>query len=125
MKRAWKVLLVAALLAILGSFGQVLSQGKSSVPEARKGSQVQKQEKSSKQHTVRDRDQNGICDVCKRPTASGQKNSSGKKAEKGKHWGPGDGSGNRSDRPKDGSGYGTKSGQRTGPIIQTLKDKCG
>ena len=47
------------------------------------------------------------------PQANGKNGAQGKK---GKKAGPGDGTGNQANGPKDGTGYGAKSGNRTGPL---------
>ena len=64
------------------------------------------------QHQVRDQDNDGICDACGRAVGSGQQNAKGQKAKKGSHYGPGDGTGNQGSGPKDGTGFGLKSGNR-------------
>ena len=77
---------------------------------------AQQQVKSRKQlqHTINDANSDGICDVCGQPVGSGQANAQGKQAKKGKHWGPGDGSGNQGNGPKDGTGYASQSGKGIG-----------
>ncbi len=76
--------------------------------------QQQVQSRKQVQHTIRDANGDGLCDVCGQPVGSGQANAQGKQAKKGKHWGPGDGSGNQGNGPKDGTGYGSQSGNRMG-----------
>jgi hypothetical protein len=75
-------------------------------------SQVQQRQS---QHLILDQNGDGICDVCGQPVGSGQSNAQGQKAKRGKHFGPGDGTGNRGAGPQDGTGYGTQSGKRMGP----------
>jgi hypothetical protein len=83
------------------------------------------------QHTRHDANSDGICDVCGQPVGSGQVDAQGKQAKKGKHWGPGDGSGNQGNGPKDGTGYGSQSGKGigvrdgTGPYHQSGGDGGG
>jgi hypothetical protein len=72
---------------------------------------VQKQS----QHRVHDVNMDGICDDCGQPVGSGLNSAQGKQANKGKHWGPADGLGNQGSGPKDGTGYGSQSGQKNGP----------
>jgi hypothetical protein len=67
------------------------------------------------QHQAHDQNGDGLCDVCKQPVGSGRVNAQGQKAQSGKHWGPGDGTGNQGQGPKDGTGYGAQSGQQSGP----------
>jgi hypothetical protein len=119
MKRVCRVLLLVVALVTAGSFGQALGQDEASGPKAQKQSQVKKQQKPMKQHTVRDRDGNGVCDICGQSNGAGQKSANGQKAEKGKHWGPADGSGNQSNRPRNGTGYGSNSGRGSGPMDGT------
>ena len=64
---------------------------------------------ANRQQGVRDANGDGICDV------TGQPMGTGAKADNGKSWGPGDGSGNAGTGPKDGTGYGAQSGKRLGP----------
>jgi hypothetical protein len=86
--------------------------------------QQQAQSRKELQHTINDANSDGTCDVCGQPVGSGQANAQGKQAKKGKHWGPGDGSGNQGNGPKDGTGYGSQSGKGisahdgTGPYHQ-------
>ncbi len=77
--------------------------------------QNQRQVKQQKQHKIKDGDGNGVCDVCGEAVGSGRNNADGKQAKKGKHWGPGDRSGNQGQRPQDGTGYGSRSGKKLGP----------
>jgi hypothetical protein len=72
------------------------------------------QSRKQSQHAIHDANSDGICDVCGQPVGSGQADAQGKQAKKGKHWGPGDGSGNQGSGPKDGTGYGSQSGQGMG-----------
>ena len=76
--------------------------------------QVTQQGQLAKQHKVQDANGDGQCDVCKQAVGSGQQNGQGQKADKGKHWGPGDGTGQKDNPPKDGTGYGANSGKGNG-----------
>lgn len=76
--------------------------------------QQQVQARKQLQHTINDANGDGICDVCGQPVGNGGANAQGKQAKKGKHWGPGDGSGNQGNGPKDGTGYGSQSGKGIG-----------
>lgn len=69
------------------------------------------------QHNVRDADGDGFCDQCGNPVGSGKANAQGKTAKKGKHWGPGDGTGNKGVGPQDGTGYGAHSGSQSTPPV--------
>jgi hypothetical protein len=77
--------------------------------------QGQTQQRKQSQHTIRDANGDGTCDICGQRVGSGQMNAQGKKATQGKHWGPADGTGNQGSGPKDGTGYGSSSGKRSGP----------
>jgi len=90
-----------ALLVLLGASG---------VAKAQKKVTAHKQS----QHKILDRDRDGICDICNQHAGSGLKNTQGKKAKAGYHYGPGNGTGNQGTTPKDGSGYGAKSGKQSG-----------
>ena len=68
-----------------------------------------------RQHALQDANGDGICDHCGNPVGSGRANAQGKPAKNGKHWGPGDGTGNQGMGPRDGTGYGAQSGQKMGP----------
>jgi hypothetical protein len=68
-----------------------------------------------RQHALHDANSDGICDLCGNPVGSGRSNAQGQVARKGKHWGPGDGTGNQGVGPRDGTGYGAQSGQKMGP----------
>jgi hypothetical protein len=76
--------------------------------------QTQERPRQQSQHAIHDASGDGICDVCGQPVGSGQANAQGKQAKKGKHWGPGDGSGNQSSGPEDGTGYGSQAGKGIG-----------
>ncbi|MEW5974818.1 MAG: hypothetical protein AB1898_03315 [Acidobacteriota bacterium] len=65
-----------------------------------------------RQHAIHDADNDGLCDVCGNAVGSGRTNAQGKVAKKGKHWGPGDGTGNQGAGPADGTGYGAQSGKQ-------------
>jgi hypothetical protein len=62
------------------------------------------------QHQIRDQNNDGVCDTCGQAVGSGQRNGKGQKAKKGSHYGPGDGTGNQGNGPKNGTGYGRKAG---------------
>ena len=84
------------------------------------GSQTQSQQQTTnqarlRQHALQDANGDGICDHCGNPVGSGKANAQGKAAKNGKHWGPGDGTGNQGVGPRDGTGYGAQSGQKMGP----------
>jgi len=101
MKAFNKSLAVIAITVLLAGVSGVLAQG-------------QGQSRKQSQHAIRDANGDGICDNCGQPVGSGQANAQGKQAKKGKHWGPGDGSGNQGNGPKDGTGYGSQSGKGIG-----------
>ena len=75
----------------------------------------QRQGNGQSLHTIQDRNADGICDVCGQPVGSGRSNAQGQRAVTGKHFGPGDGTGNQGAGPGDGTGYGAQSGKRNGP----------
>jgi len=110
MKR--KIQLTAILISFMMVVTTVPLWGQAANPSA---VQVQNQNQKQKQHTIQDKNGDGVCDVCGQATGSGQQNSQGKKAKKGKHWGPGDGTGNQQVGPQDGTGYGSGSGKKMGP----------
>jgi len=76
--------------------------------------QDQVQSTNQRQHRINDANGDGICDVCGQPAGSCQTNMQGRQAKKGKHWGPGDGTGNQGNGPMDGTGYGAASGNGRG-----------
>jgi hypothetical protein len=96
-----KTLVVAAIAVILVGASSMVAQD-------------QGQSRKQLQHSIHDANSDGICDVCGQPAGSGQANIQGKQAKNGKHWGPGDGSGNQGNGPKDGTGYGSQSGKGIG-----------
>ncbi len=102
MERSKKVLAVATMAVFFAATASVLAQAPA-------------QSRKQAQHTIHDANGDGICDNCGLPVGSGQANATGQKAKKGKHWGPGDGTGNQANGPKDGTGYGSQSGKRSGP----------
>ena len=102
MKQSKGILSVTAMLVLLAGAAVAAAQGK---PQTGKQSQ----------HTIHDRNGDGICDICGQPVRSGQSNGKGQQAIQGKHWGPGDGTGNQGSGPQDGTGYGAQSGKRSGP----------
>jgi hypothetical protein len=57
----------------------------------------------------------GICDITGRVIGSGAQAGKAQQAKLGNRKGPGDGTGNQGNGPKDGTGYGSQSGKRTGP----------
>jgi hypothetical protein len=89
----------------------VILMAASSSALAQSGPQSPKQS----QHAVRDANRDGLCDECGRAVGSGRTDATGQKAQNGKHYGPGDGTGNQGSRPNDGTGYGAQSGMRSGP----------
>ena len=95
------IALMTALVLPAVSF-ESLAQNTTSTKQV----QVKNQQKQMAQHTIWDQAQ---------ATKGGQKSGQGQKAEKGKKSGPADGSGNRGNRPQDGTGYGSNSGRKTGP----------
>jgi hypothetical protein len=112
MKRILEIGTLFATLAIMG-IPAVSAQGSSNT--ARKQTQ----------HAIHDQNHDGICDVCGLPTGSGQRNAQGQMAKNGKHWGPGDGTGNNSSGPRDGTGFGAQSGSRSGAQDGTGARKGG
>jgi hypothetical protein len=107
-----KALVAAAIAVVLVGTSAMIAQD-------------QGQSRKQLQHSTHDANSDGICDICGQPVGSGQANAQGKQAKKGKHWGPGDGSGNQGNGPKDGTGNGSPSekgiGARdgTGPYHQS------
>ena len=57
----------------------------------------------------------GICDITGRVIGSGTQAGRAQRAGSGNPKGPGDGTGNQGNGPKNGTGYGSQSGKRTGP----------
>jgi len=102
MKQSRAVLPAMTMLVFLAGAVVVIAQGKT---------QTAKQS----QHTIHDKNGDGLCDTCGQPAGSGQSNAKAQQAKQGKHWGPGDGTGNQSHGPQDGTGYGAESGRRSGP----------
>jgi len=102
MKKLKTASTVLALVILAGASIQAPAQGK--VPQGR-----------AAQHSIHDANSDGICDTCAQPVGSGQMDANGQKSKKGKHFGPGDGTGNRGSGPQDGTGYGAKSGKHLGP----------
>jgi len=62
-----------------------------------------------------DANDDGICDVTGKVIGSGVGNARGQQARRGNANGLGNGAGNQGNGPKDGTGYGAQSGNRTGP----------
>lgn len=104
-----QTLAIFGVLLLAGSSLTTAAQNQQS--PTRQGTQ---QGQLAKQHRVQDANGDGLCDVCKQAVGSGRQNAQGQKAEKGKHWGPGDGTGQKDNPPKDGTGYGANSGNRKG-----------
>jgi hypothetical protein len=75
--------------------------------------------RGTERHSIHDSNGDGICDICSQPVGSGRVNAQGQNAGKGKHFGPGDGTGNMGSGPKDGTGYGAQSGRRQGSLNGT------
>jgi hypothetical protein len=98
-----KLVLSAALFAAVAVAPSIPAQG--STPNNQGG----------RQHRIHDANHDGVCDVCGNPVGSGQGNGQGQQAKKGRHFGPGDGTGNNGSGPRDGTGYGAQSGHRSGP----------
>lgn len=67
------------------------------------------------QHAICDQNRDGICDTCGQPAGSGLRNAQGQRAAAGRHYGPGNGTGNQGVGPNNGTGYGSQAGKRTGP----------
>jgi hypothetical protein len=102
MKRLNTILVFASFLLLsIGTFSAFAQYSQSQSPP--------------RQHATQDKNGDGICDVCGQPVGSGQSNAQGEKATRGKHFGPGDGTGNSANRPQDGTGYGSQSGRQIGP----------
>ena len=102
MKRLNTILVFTSFLVL--SAGTFSAFGQPSQSQSRQG-----------QRATQDKNGDGTCDVSGQPVGSGQSNAQGEKASRGKHFGPGDGSGNSGARPNDGTGYGAQSGRRAGP----------
>jgi hypothetical protein len=77
--------------------------------------QYSQSQSRQRQHATQDKNGDGTCDVCGQTAGSGKSDAHGEEANRGKHFGPGDGSGNGGTRPQDGAGCGSQSGRRTGP----------
>lgn len=108
-------ILAMTLGLLMASSTVVVAQNRQVQSKGERSGQTTNQENRISQHTIRDANRDGQCDICKQSVGSGRQNAQGKKADKGKHWGPGDGTGLKASPPKDGSGYGSNSGKRTGP----------
>ncbi len=63
---------------------------------------------------IQDKNNDGICDITGKPVGAGMQNAQGRRAGTGMIYGPADGTGNKGAGPKDGTGYGAKSGNRGG-----------
>jgi hypothetical protein len=107
MKAFSKILAVTTIAVSLAGVSSVLAQ-------------TQERPRQQSQHVTHDANGDGICDICTQPVGSGQANAQGQQSKNGKHWGPGDGTGNQGSGPQDGSGYGSQSGNGIG-----LRDGTG
>jgi hypothetical protein len=103
-----KKMIVSALVALGMACAVAVASAQGGRPSAALG-----------QHSINDANRDGICDVCGNPVGAGQVNSQGQRAGGGKHFGPGDCTGNQGSGPRDGSGYGAQSGRRSGPMDGT------
>jgi hypothetical protein len=92
------------LAASLSLFGQDTASTASTT-------QVQSKAPAPPPQRWHDQNGDGICDVCGQAVGSGRRISPGSNARQGRRYGPGDGSGNQGNGPKDGTGYGRKSGR--------------
>lgn len=114
-----RALIPIAGLAVFLWAGEAWSQERSQTQQqTQQTTQTQQQTMNQirlRQHALRDANGDGICDHCGNPVGSGRTDALGKSAKKGKHWGPGDGTGNQGVGPQNGTGYGAQSGQRVGP----------
>ena len=102
MKQSHKAFVWVAFVALLGISNYAFPQGRTSPSTVA-------------QHSIHDGNGDGVCDVCSQPVGSGRIDAQGTKAKNGKHFGPGDGTGNAGSGPRDGTGYGAQSGKRLGP----------
>jgi len=64
---------------------------------------------------ITDANGDGICDITGRSIGRGIQAGRAQQANRGNSKGPGDGTGNQGNGPRDGTGYGSQSGKRTGP----------
>jgi hypothetical protein len=114
-----KLVLVTALLAVTVTTAPIVS------------AQGSNPNRGGKQHSIQDVNHDGVCDMCGTPVGSGLANAQGQQAQKGKHLGPADGTGNSGSGPHDGTGYGAQSGRRSrqgdgsGPGQQGGAGACG
>ena len=98
-----KQILTLSAAAVLGfGISSAYSQSGSSTPIQKRAGVV-------------DADGDGICDITGRTIGSGRQAGRARQANLGNQNGPGNGLGNRQNGPKDGTGYGARSGKRTGP----------
>lgn len=94
-------------LALAASFS-VFGQDTSSTGTTE---QVQSKAPAATPQRLHDQNGDGVCDLCGRAVGSGRQTSPGSHARQGRRYGPGDGSGNQGNGPKDGTGYGRKAGR--------------
>ena len=98
-----KQILTLSAAAVLGfGISSAYSQSGSSTPIQKRAGVV-------------DANGDGICDITGRTIGSGRQAGRAGQANLGNQNGPGNGLGNRQNGPKDGTGYGARSGKRTGP----------
>jgi hypothetical protein len=102
MKQSHKALVWVAFVALLSISIYAFPQGRTSPSTAA-------------QHSIHDGNGDGICDICGQPAGIGRTHAQGTTANNGKHFGPGNGTGNAGSGPRDGTGYGVQSGKRLGP----------
>jgi hypothetical protein len=93
--------LSAALLLVFAVSG-ALAQGKSAV-------------QNQNRQGVVDANHDGICDITGQKIGTGAGTGQGQQAKRGNQNGPGDGTGNQGNGPKDGTGYGSQTGKKLGP----------
>ena len=84
------------------------------------GAQTSTSARGQGQHALHDQNKDGICDICSNPVGSGRVDTQGRESDAGKHFGPGDGTGNMGTGPRDGSGYGSQVGKRAGSVDCTV-----
>jgi len=102
MKANKRILALAAGLVLAGASSMLWSQGR---PSSTSGSRP----------AINDSNGDGVCDITGRVIGNGQQAGAGQRTMAGRTWGPGNGTGNQGSGPKDGTGYGAQSGQRSGP----------
>lgn len=102
MKILKRTTILSGIATLLLSFAPARGQGRESVP-------IQKMQ------GVVDANGDGICDVTGRAIGVGGGWRQGIQSALGHRSGPGDGTGNQGQQPKDGTGYGARSGRMNGP----------